>query len=133
MREIKFRAWDPTYKQIFYQDNLRVFHISGRDSWTLEDKVQNKCIAGCGTGILMQFTGLFDRHGNEIWEGDTVKREGEYKEPILREVIYSDGRFIPLVRVEYGYNAIDNFDPSLWEVIGNIYENPELLNDHKNA
>lgn len=71
---------------------------------------------------LMQFTGLHDKNGREIYEGDIVEVKfndgGGYDNPV--EVSFENGSFW----VGMGYLN----DVKIIEVIGNIYENPELLN-----
>lgn len=69
---------------------------------------------------LMQFTGLKDKNGKEIYEGDIleyVERDwNKLKDLTVRcDVVFEDGAFKPSI------------DPENSEVIGNIYENPELL------
>ena len=77
---------------------------------------------------LMQSTGLFDRNGKEIFEGDIVKMSKDvYSEPTYYEVIRHRGGAYRLESKQHGCE--------LWlrhtdcEVVGNIYENPELLED----
>ncbi len=75
--------------------------------------------------VLMQYTGLKDKNGKEIYEGDLVKVEGAGGEPLqivwnttqLCGFAYQAGAF---------YHGFIEPDDSI-EVIGNIYENPELL------
>ena len=86
--------------------------------------------------ILMQSTGLFDRNGKEIFEGDVVKR---YKSPFFKakweyriEIVIKEKASLLLGRgfdKKFGTRPFDSpFTKSvLLEVIGNIYENPELL------
>ena len=82
---------------------------------------------------LMQFTGLKDKKGKEIYEGDILQ---DKKAPIkgcdeIGEVIFQNGKFqlkvLMVGKKGYNYfdliNCIDDF-----EIIGNVYENPELLN-----
>lgn len=120
----KFRAW---LKKEQKMDN-EIDHIS----W-LEDELY--CI---GDGItymvsaedlvLMQSTGLKDKNGKEIFEGDIVKMAKDvYSEPTYYEVVRHYGGAYRLESKQHGCE--------LWlrhngcEVVGNIYENPELLED----
>ena len=80
-----------------------------------------------------QYTGLKDKNGKEIYEGDVVAQPDDYGTFCHQLVVYAEGRFIPLVRAEYGHNAIDRYDPSAFEVIGNIHDNPELLEGGEKA
>ena len=79
---------------------------------------------------LMQSTGLFDRNGKEIFEGDIVKMSKDvYSEPTYYEVVRHRGGAYRLESKQHGCE--------LWlrhtdcEVVGNIYENPELLEESK--
>lgn len=121
---LKFRAW---LKKKQEMDN-EIDHIS----W-LEDELY--CI---GDGItymvsakdlvLMQSTGLVDKNGKEIFEGDIVKMSKDvYSEPTYYEVVRHYGGAYRLESKQHGCE--------LWlrhtdcEVVGNVYENPELLED----
>jgi uncharacterized phage protein (TIGR01671 family) len=75
--------------------------------------------------ILMQYTGLKDKNGVEIYEGDVVEAKGYYQDKYIIEWVY-DGWEI----FDGKDGVVADFDE--WEkleVIGNIYENPELLED----
>lgn len=112
MREIKFRAWLKRYEMMV--DVEKISMTSGRiyfdSDWWEEYE-------------LMQYTGIKDKNGKEIYEGDIVKSPCG-----IRKVIFVDGGFC-LDTGDFAtdlYRMIDSKGNHL-EVIGNIYENPELL------
>ena len=126
MREIKFRTWDnccnaPEYREDGMSDlletntfgNLLRFSDAIKELWPDD--------------VLMQYTGLKDKNGKEIYEGDILKDKDGAKGKIYWRIYGWD------VSV---YSKPNNFDWPAWavpvrwielEVIGNIYENPELL------
>ena len=136
MREFKFRIWDMDRKVmlgsryvIFYDGD---FYENYRD---LEDGILIENIA------VMQYTGLKDKNGVEIYEGDIVKVISGYGWEDVSDVIFglTDKRYgsypafcIPGVETESNSfsEVFDSGDYEI-EVIGNIYENPELLESKK--
>ena len=104
MKTIKFRAWDESQKYMAYQGTP--------DLETIQSFMHH-----FGDKKLMQFTGLHDKNGKEIYEGDIVTDGvGKYK------IIYD------LKLAGYQPYCIFRDDPENYcEVLGNIYENPELL------
>jgi hypothetical protein len=105
MREIKFRAAD--YDQM-------VYGVEGISEW------EGEPMALHNWQNLMQFTGLKDKNGKEIYEGDIIDNEGARQK---YEVQFHKGCFC-ISRGGLGYHI---FNEKEVEVIGNIYENPELL------
>ncbi len=122
MREIKFRAWSKTYQRMLFVDVLNMTddiltaHDADGETYT-QPKPQEK-------GVLMQYTGLRDKNGKEIYEGDIIRRDvGPYFENFAIE-------WTEDICGEYGcigWNLTNH--TAYCEVIGNIYENPELLTD----
>jgi hypothetical protein len=115
MREIKFRAWDE-------------HDLDGKGAmicWELilEDGFHN--YYGAPGVILMQFTGLKDKNGKEMYEGDVVKSEfGE-----VGKIVFTCGAFLMEYIPPHDWDAMcpcEGLSPTD-EVIGNIYDNPELL------
>jgi len=107
VRDIKFRVWDK-------QNNLMDYELWG--SCGYEDRCFMDIIGNDGYEV-MQYTGLKDKNGKEIYEGDICK------EVLTGEVKYYRNRFM-IFSKESVWNVNEQC-----EVIGNIYENPELLTD----
>ncbi len=122
MRELKFRAWDVTNKKMLDRvlagpgDPCSIVWNEDRKEWLHFDEA-------CGT--IMQFTGLKDSQGKEIYEGDIIKGSydyGSFGNPV-EAVTYENGTW------NYSYALQDTGEHSErdWEVIGNIYEHEELI------
>ena len=117
MREIKFRAWDKKDKFMVYSPcpDLVIF-LDGMVC------IGEPCEA-TDNFILMQFTGLLDKNGKKIYEGDIVKNEFG-----IDEVYFNEGEFKKKSGIGLGC-SIGRLGSETMEVIGNIYENPELLRE----
>lgn len=122
MRPIKFRAWDKIEKKWVY-DPWKLYlngGVSICDVWATRDVE------------LCQFTGLLDRYERKIFEGDIVKFrnavDGVYRVGYVKY-------FPPEFKICPNYGGVFDFmachKDNAFEVIGNIYENPELLKEGK--
>jgi len=120
MREIKFRAWNgeemvsPDY---ISRDGLAFWKQNSIETYSDE---------------VMQFTGLHDRKGKEIYEGDIIKCPDDYDAfgmmaGEIREVYECDGGFRLKPRHDHKGRGHWLEDDRVFEVIGNIHETPELL------
>ena len=120
MREIKFRAWDKLNKEMF-----NVESINFQERKVYRDIVSYRKFNDIE---LMQYTGLKDKNNKEIYEGDILS-DGNNEKPY--KVIFENGSFRTEFEgdfEEYSFDLIDVVAQGC-EVVGNIYENPELLGD----
>jgi uncharacterized phage protein (TIGR01671 family) len=133
-REIKFRAWDKRKKEWVSVG----FHILGET--TLFGLIETYCLENREKGEsslermndieITEFTGLLDRNGKEIYEGDILIPFSKGVGPMI--VYYESGAFC----CKHKYNRWGLlsrlFDPDIQKlyavhIIGNVFENPELL------
>lgn len=102
-------------------------HFTNEDIYQIGDFEKSFCYK-VNTETIGQYTGLHDKNGKEIYEGDIVQGLfADQEEPEIKgQVIYSDGQASYIVIAsnndEWELGYLDNL-----EVIGNIYDNPELL------
>lgn len=112
MREIKFRAWDKELKK-----------------WSDKPLTDTVIEINLNTDyVWSQFTGKYDIRGKEIYEGDIVRfqrREGEF---YIGEISYIEEYGAYFV-IHSGISDNQLYAFSRYEVVGNIFENPELLED----
>ena len=132
MREFKFRAFDKKNKEMFYasfkdivsgigtelpNENSHIFNYYKNEDYDREI-------------IVMQWTGLLDKNGKEIYEGDIVRIKypygGNFANTVGRVFYWQEeGAF-------YHGNSAGRPPKRMWEyseVIGNIFENPELIKE----
>ena len=139
MRDIKFRAFDNKEKKWlcgYEYPNLGGFSLYGEvmmmGEWAgiLDSYLMSRGTHKPEDLIVMQYTGLKDKNGKEIYEGDITRVHNEYGQIIservteFKELIDEFEGF--KIKIGMGFN-INSDSASESEVIGNIYENPELL------
>ena len=122
MREIKFRAWDPEKREMWVPKLIK--NSTGQPVTWFPDGT----LCTHFHQILMQYTGLKDKNGQEIVEGDILRVRGwnqiEYIATMEHlSVDGSDDMGTNMI----GFPRFDDSDQP--EVIGNIYENPDLLTE----
>lgn len=140
MREIKFRAWDENKKIMVYgvehfYDTLGEFHDANGREIDLYRETSFCRYRSFGDFIdekipLMQFTGLKDKNRKEVYENDILKVEGEKDSQIVKWL-------------EIGFDCPNEWDRTVgfiinngnmgFEIVGNIFENPDLMLDKKNV
>lgn len=140
MKEIKFRAWDNERNQMVYRD-LDTFAKFGCPFIPMQEAVENNTI--------MQYTGFKDKNGKEVYEGDIIKAFfEEYGSLDEDSVFFPEKTIYGVVRINPHRTGMiirkvkceeEDVEPHFLEgkfvkiktkydeVIGNIYENPELL------
>jgi len=129
MREIKFRCWDKNNKNMVYQFLESSDHHGYLDySVCIDDGGYLHVENYNGDSLeLMQFTGLLDRNGKEIYEGDVIETNGiENCEKAL--IIFHDGAFVADFE-EFNFIGWEHLNGLDMTVIGNIYQNKDLLNE----
>ncbi len=128
MRPIEFKAWDENTKEMYFPDGIGkdCCNISYNNSlcyrsgeWVVYEG--NRKISP----LLMQYTGLKDKNGKKIFEGDYVNSYQNDYEPTL---VYWDDDLAAFVTDNYHSTLLlsDSIDKNI-EVIGNKFSNPELL------
>lgn len=125
MREIKFRAFDKKENDMIYG----VLPLSD-GTFLIENANSEKfCDVYCDDNItpnnyvIMQYTGLKDKNGKEIYEGDILFGGKKESKKYRWQMVWNDyGRWEASTDSEFSISWKG------WEVIGNIHENPDLLN-----
>jgi uncharacterized phage protein (TIGR01671 family) len=131
-REIKFRAWDTIDRKMYRVEELALNWEQGPRPSVVYSELENNAEVRMLRGdkcAAMQFTGLKDKNGGEIFEGDVVNHAKWGKQSVVWKYggfglevrgigAFTDG-FTSFATVSADYENL--------ELVGNIYENPELL------
>jgi uncharacterized phage protein (TIGR01671 family) len=135
MRDIKFRAWDKNTERMHYSSDAKNYdENSGREYFPFVFEIGYK---GNKDLELMQFTELSDNKGKEIYESDIINvtncectgyddQGNEIYVDCIGKVLFKDGTFV-FDGHSAGTIPLSAFIAEM-NVIGNIHENPELLN-----
>ncbi len=134
MREFKFRAWDKEesefidIKSFGFLESGDVWYVQAIDEY--EREIEPPYFTGEDELVIMQYTGLIDINNTEVFEGDILK----FTNDDFAYVSFYEGKYITITTYEGKYTARSDFEDMdldealrIGEVIGNIYENPELL------
>ncbi len=148
MREIKFRVWVEALNsnkpnKMHYNWRIQDEHLNDAqdqmpietdgdfsfgifDGLSLNDYLNGKACNPNFKYTFLQYTGCKDKNGKEIWEGDIVTG-CYYENTVAVEWIDEDAGWFPFTQPSYGGYEWEADSPDRVEVIGNIYENPELM------
>lgn len=131
MREFKFRAWDKNKNRYEPRYLLAIDEVG--DLWRIDSTDAIDLTSEKDRYVIEQFTGLTDKNGKEIYEGDIVR--WSFKVERNSELTYTADvvEWESYDEEEWPYSTISGFtlpeSEDEYEVIGNIHENPELLGD----
>lgn len=122
MREIKFRVWNKKDKQMYEVSSID-FYFEFINWKPNKDGSETRTFMEWEDCELIEYTGLKDKNGKEIYEGDIVRVNSGIAK-ILWQFTGAFGFVLKYIEDELNTIMIAE---DCYEVIGNIYENPELL------
>jgi len=139
-REIKFRVWSKELNRFLGKEEYcldldgKLIFVGFSQNYHTDGSVNLKAVAP-SSYALQQFTGLTDKNGKEIYEGDIVKFFrpelkiiNQIEKIYICSVIYKDAEFRIEDLKNKTFHVLNSFSSKhIYEVIGNIFENSELI------
>lgn len=138
MREIKFRAWDKKSKKM--RQLIKMVFNTGFMTERNDNSIKliwakgYSCIEQKDIMVqrengfeLMQYTGLHDKNGKEIYEGDIIQYEDITKGLVRYSEKYAQYVLVNTGSVKDEFEALGDYNMEVFEIIGNEFDNPDLL------
>lgn len=132
MRKIKFRAWDG--EKMHYPKTFTISNKWGSDSeQTISFQPEDWNGGTMTCEVLDQFTGLLDKNGKELYEEDLIRlpeqrdRGDGKRDDVIALVYWCEADLAFFVTGPDYYNFLMAAVEDDFEIVGNLYENPELL------
>ncbi|MCW6059763.1 YopX family protein [Clostridium sporogenes] len=142
-RDIKFNVYDKTTNTYYSNKDYDINIYLGRRMLDITEKNKNIDLIVLDYEneiecVLLEYTGLKDKNGKEIYEGDIVSIEIKDK-TIKNKIIASSNEVVEYKDCKFGvvwgwhrdFIGLDGFYNTTFEVIGNVYEDPKLLQEDK--
>lgn len=121
MRELKFKVWDKASKTFLYSEiaGKHPFHfIGGGETYEI--------VPSCPDYVIVQYTGLKDKHGQKIYEGDIVRILDNEEKALMLECDYDSDTGSYVFKTSTGSYYWEEVSGQA-TVVGNIFQNPKLL------
>lgn len=137
MKEFKFRAWHQKENKMYYRGYQKLFHVLLCEKDPLDQEGSGKPVrrASYNDCFLLESTGLVDKNRKEIFEGDIV-RVVHQDRAFVGKVgsvpdMFGSRKLHPLTDLLSRHGISGNPDSLEIEILGNEFENPELLMEHR--
>ncbi len=128
MKEIKFRVWDKTFKMMLSPELVDIDFNEGKIEVTTDTlRYEEVYTDEIKDFVLMQYTNLKDKNGKEIYEGDILKCKLDAETIINLYVKYDEGEYLLVGERKWEDSLYMYTHFCDVEVIGNIYENEDLI------
>ncbi len=137
MKDLRFRVWHSKESKMYYRGYQKLFHVLLCEKDPKDEDGSGRPVkrAGYGDCFLLESTGLEDKNRREIFEGDIVRigYRGKTFVDVVGSVpdMFGSRKLHPLNELLKKHGILGNPDPLEVEVLGNEFENPEILKESR--